>query len=186
MGVYQGRHRLLLLVIVTFMLGACSSSDNDLRSFIDEVSSRAGKPIEPVPEYKPAKKHVYVQHVARRDPFYSTTMAGNGNNKQKNTGAPDQTRQKQPLESFPLDALKMVGILKQNGTIWALVTAPNKVVYKVTVGTYMGKHYGRVTRVSERYIRLVETVREGDEWQKKKVKVDLNSNRVDGKKALSH
>ncbi len=42
--------------------------------------------------------------------------------------APNTKRPKQPLEAFPLDALKFVGILKEGNIVWALIKEPNGVV----------------------------------------------------------
>lgn len=173
-------------LIVIMLTGCDGSHDNDLQTYLEEVKSRPGKPIEPVPDYKPIKRFSYPLRANRRNPFYSRTALLNesGDNKKKNAvGAPDTTRPKQELEAFPLDGLKMVGILKQNGTIWALVLAPNGTVYKVTVGTYMGKHYGRVTRVADDYIRLIETVKKGEKWKKKEVVVNLETNKINAYKA---
>lgn len=172
---------------IILCLAGCSGGDDDLQAFIEEVRSRPGKPIEPVPTYKPTKRFAYPIKPNRRNPFYSRTsgVKKTDSKKKKNVvGAPDQRRPKQPLEAFPLDALKMVGILKENGTIWGLVSAPNGTVYKVTVGIYMGKHYGRVTRVSDNYIRLIETIKEGEKWKKKQVVIKLETNKVNDNKAM--
>jgi type IV pilus assembly protein PilP len=175
----------VLLIGVMILLNGCGGGDHDLHEIIDEVRQRPGKPIEPVPDYKPIKKFAYPIQPNRRNPFYSrTAMLEQSNKKKKNVGAPDMKRPKQPLEAFPLDGLTMVGILKQGGTIWGLVVSPNGVVHKVTVGTYMGKHYGRVTRVSDNFIRLTETVLDDGKWKKKKVKMELETNTIRDKKAL--
>jgi type IV pilus assembly protein PilO len=64
--------------------------------------------------------------------------------------------QKNPLQAFPLSALKMTGILKETNKKWALITAPNGMVYKVTVGDYMGQQAGRITTIDDDGVELPE------------------------------
>lgn len=71
---------------------------------------------------------------------------------------PDTTRPKEPLEAFPLSALRMRGVVQMQGDRLALVAAPDGVVYKVRVGNFMGTHYGRITAIQEHAIELRETV----------------------------
>lgn len=181
------RYSACIGVLIMVGLTGCGGGSRDgLQAYIEEVRGRPGKPIEPMPVYRPIKRFVYPLKTNRRNPFYSKTAhlkKNQDDKKQSDVGAPDTTRPKQELEAFPLDGLQMVGILKQNGTIWGLVLAPNGIVYKVTVGTYMGKHYGRVTRVSDTYIRLIETIQDSGKWKKKQVTLKLETNKVNAFKA---
>lgn len=180
------RYSVCIGVLIMIGLTGCGGETDDLHRYIEEVRTRPGKPIEPMPVYKPIKRFAYPFNTNRRNPFYSRTALLKKKQDEKSAndvGAPDRTRPKQELEAFPLDGLQMVGILKQNGTIWGLVQAPNGLVYKVTVGTYMGKHYGRVTRVADDYIRLIETVKDGGKWKKKQVTVKLGTDKVNAFKA---
>ena len=57
---------------------------------------------------------------------------------------PDLNRPKEPLEAFPLESLKMVGVLQQKNTNFALIKADTG-LYRVKVGNYMGQNFGIVT-----------------------------------------
>ena len=74
---------------------------------------------------------------------------------------PDADRPRQPLEQFPLDALQMVGVLDFAGAHYAMIKAPDGIVYRVAVGGYMGQNYGRVTRIEADRVDLEETVPNG-------------------------
>lgn len=74
---------------------------------------------------------------------------------------PDSNRPKQALEGYALDSLKMVGTIGSGAGLLALVQSPDKVVYRVGVGQYMGQADGRVTSVNASEIRLVELVSDG-------------------------
>jgi type IV pilus assembly protein PilP len=54
-----------------------------------------------------------------------------------------------------------VGTIGTGAGIVALVTAPDKVTYRVRPGVYLGQNDGRVTAVSEDRIDLVELVPDG-------------------------
>ena len=60
---------------------------------------------------------------------------------------PDPNRPKEPLESFPLDGLDMVGTLGEGGTLVGLVMDPERVIHRVNVGNYMGQTDGRITAI---------------------------------------
>ena len=53
--------------------------------------------------------------------------------------APDLTRRREPLEAYPLESLNMVGTLTQGKSTYALVRTPDKDVYQVTTGNYLGR-----------------------------------------------
>jgi type IV pilus assembly protein PilP len=67
-------------------------------------------------------------------------------------------RRKEPLEDFPLDALKMVGTLSRGKQSWAVIQAPDGTVHRVQKGNYLGQNFGRIKRVSEEKVDLVELV----------------------------
>jgi len=91
----------------------------DLKAFVEEVKARPGGPIKPVPEFKPAETYAYasgdraVPSSCRRPrpsrPRPSPARPPSG---------PEPRREE--LEQFPLDTLRMVGILEQNNEIWGL------------------------------------------------------------------
>src|SRR3546814_10764499 len=55
----------------------------------------------------------------------------------------------------------MVGTIGRGGGMVGLVVAPDKVVYRIQPGVYMGQNDGRVTAVHEDRIELVELVPDG-------------------------
>ena len=75
--------------------------------------------------------------------------------------APDLTRGAEPLESYPLESLNMVGTLTKDKTTYALVRTPDKDVYQVSQGNYLGQNFGVVTGITDSEIRLKELVQDG-------------------------
>lgn len=98
----------LLTGLLVLLLSACSGDSSDLVKYINEVKSRPGRPIEPIPKFAPLPIFRFPENDNRRNPFKPIDQK-----KRNDIYAPDKKRPKQPLESFPLDALKFVGTLKK-------------------------------------------------------------------------
>ncbi|WP_020647831.1 pilus assembly protein PilP [Solimonas variicoloris] len=139
-------------------LAGCGGGASDLDRYIAEVKARKTKDIEPIPQIKPYQPFEYVAD-ERRDPFVFVERAAENANP---TGPrPDLRRNKEPLEEFPLDALRMVGIIATPAGTYALVKAPDGVVHRVAVHNHMGQNYGEIVRISESEVSLLELVPDG-------------------------
>ena len=78
--------------------------------------------------------------------------------------ARELTRRKEALESFPLDAMSMVGNMVKANQPVALVKI-DSLLYQVRTGNYLGQNYGRVTKISETEVTLREIVQDSaGEW----------------------
>jgi type IV pilus assembly protein PilP len=161
----------LILALMTAALVACSSTANDeLSRYINEIKARGAKPVEPIPEFVPLEKFVYPEQDARRSPFKQKEVI-----KQSDQLAPNTNRPKQPLEQFPLDALKFVGILKQNSLVWGLISQPNGEIARVKIGDYMGQNFGKIISINDTTLRIEETVQVAGKWEKKVTTFNLNA-----------
>jgi len=77
---------------------------------------------------------------------------------------PELNRRKQPLEAYPLDAMSMVGSIRSQGQLVALVKVDN-LLYQVRAGSYLGQNYGRVNKITETEVTLREIVQDSaGEW----------------------
>jgi type IV pilus assembly protein PilP len=78
--------------------------------------------------------------------------------------ASELNRRKEPLESFPLDSMSMVGSVARQGRPYALLKVDN-LLYQVKPGDYLGQNYGRIVRIDETEITLREIVQDAaGEW----------------------
>ena len=147
---------LIPLWLSVALLCACSDDMDELRKYCADVRARKNNHIEPIPQIKQYETFTYVAG-GRRDPFApSLNVAKNGN-----SVSPDRNRNKEPLEEFPLDALKMVGIIDYEKVLYALVKAPDGVIHRVTVGNHMGQNFGRIIKIDANQISLIEIVADG-------------------------
>ncbi|HAT1792750.1 TPA: pilus assembly protein PilP [Legionella pneumophila] len=160
----------LLTGLLVLLLSACSGDSSDLVKYINEVKSRPGRPIEPIPKFAPLPIFRFPENDNRRNPFKPIDQK-----KRNDIYAPDKKRPKQPLESFPLDALKFVGTLKKDNEIWALIKQPDGQISRVRVGDYMGQNYGRIILIKNDLIKLEETVQKSGTWEKQSTTINLDT-----------
>ncbi|MDD2738633.1 MAG: pilus assembly protein PilP [Methylomonas lenta] len=151
----------LLCSALLSLLTACANDDlSDLNRFIQEVKSRPKGTIQPLPENKIVETYIF-QPQGLRDPFQpsekNTDEAG-----LDTTGVggirPDTDRRKEELEAFSLDSLRMMGTLNDHQGLWGLIKAKDGTIHSVQVGNHMGQNYGKITRILEDRIELMEIV----------------------------
>ncbi len=146
---------LALVVVAAAGLSACSGGDDDLQTFINETNKEAGGRVEPLPEVKPYQTYVYAD-MNLRSPFMPTSPnAGNANLR------PDAHRNREFLEQYSLDTMKMVGTISQSGQIFGLVQTKDGLVHRVVVGNYLGQNDGKITAISTAKIDVREIVPDG-------------------------
>ena len=146
----------LLLPIAMLAVGGCSSEIDELKQFVRDSDKGVPRRVEPLPAVKPFEPFAY-EGFDLPDPFKPRKIV----QKEGSAGgvAPDLNRRKEPLESFPLEQLKMVGTLSQSKETYALVKA-DKTLYRVKRGNYMGQNFGLITDVTDSEIKLKEIVQD--------------------------
>ncbi|GAC1628088.1 MAG: type 4a pilus biogenesis lipoprotein PilP [Nevskia sp.] len=154
----QGRAAALLGL--SLALAACSGGNDDLQRYVAEVKARKTTQIEPIPQMKQYEAYAYVAD-DRRDPFVATLAQHGRGEAADGTIRPDLNRNKEPLEEFPIDALRLVGVVTFNNRIYAMIKAPDGVIHRVTLGDHLGQNYGRITKVAEAEVTLSEIIPDG-------------------------
>ena len=164
LGTYGGWGRFATragLLLVILGVAGCGRGTDDLRVKVEEIKARKGAPLEPLPVPANFEVFEYKAHLEQpplRDPFSPSIDEPAGTTEGE---GPDMNRVKEPLESFPLDALDMVGTLGLVGSMTALVKDPDGVIHRIREGNYAGQSYGRVTAVHEDRIEFVELIPNG-------------------------
>ena len=143
-------------VLASFIVAGCSGGQSDLQKWIDETKKKPGGRIQPLPEVKPYESFVYSAS-ALRSPFQPV-----GPNSGPNASLrPNSRRNREFLEGFSLDTLKMVGTFKVGSNFYGLVQSKDGLVHKVQPGNYLGQNDGKVTEISGSKISLVEIIPDG-------------------------
>lgn len=145
------------LVLAALLLTGCGGDMSDLEAYVAEVKARQSTAIEPIPQMKQYEAFTYAPE-GRRDPF---TKSGQPQAAAAAGPKPDLNRNKEPLEEFPLDALRMVGTIRLPVGVFALVKAPDNVVHRVTTKNHMGQNYGQIVGITESEISLMELIPDG-------------------------
>lgn len=161
-------------LIVPLLLSGCVNTDmSDLQSYVDEVKNRPASGIEPIPEIKQVVGFVYAAK-NRRDPFTPQEDETAATESVLDAGVrPDPNRRKEELESYSLDSLRMVGTLEQDEATWGLVKTSDGTIHRVATGNYLGLNDGKITRISEDKIELIELVPTGSGFLEKEAGLAL-------------
>jgi type IV pilus assembly protein PilP len=147
-----------LAVAASLVLAGCGGeSHQDLRAWMAAQGAGQKGKLDPLPQMKPYEPFAY-NAFDIPDPFKPRKIEpAKGGSKL----APDLTRRREPLEAFPLESLAMVGTLQKGKTVYALVRTPEKDIYQVRAGNFLGQNYGLVTGISDAELKLKELVQDG-------------------------
>ena len=160
-----------ICVCACLALAACGGSGHpDLDAWMKDQGKAAKGKLDPLPQIKPYDPFTY-NAFDLPDPFKPRKIEPT-----KGGGklAPDFTRRKEPLESFPLESLLMVGTLAKNKTTYALVATPERDVFQVRAGNYMGQNYGVITEIGDSELKLKELLQDGaGDWTERSSSLQL-------------
>ncbi|CAM3109839.1 pilus assembly protein PilP [Vibrio mytili] len=169
------KNRSLLMALTGALLIGCQANDDSLTDYINNVENQARRDVE---KLKPAEQYVAVAYDPKvlREPFELPQEATIATQPvaREDCWQPPSRKRTGKLEKFPLNQLRLKGVMGMGNTVSGLVQAPNGTVYKVKPGQYLGRNNGKVTHVSHNYLLINETLPDGlGCWQKRKVKLAL-------------
>ena len=170
--------RVAMLLMVGTLLAACGGeSHQDLRAWMAEQGKGTRGRLDPVPQIKPYEPFAY-NAFDLPDPFKPRKIEPT---KGGSKLAPDLGRRREPLESFPLESLAMVGTIEKGRALYALVKTPEKDIYQVRQGNYLGQNYGVIIGISDADIKLKELVQDGaGDWTERSSALNLLPSEVKG------
>lgn len=145
-----------LAIFACLILVACGNEEHqDLKQWMKDATKDLKSRVPPLPQIKEFPVVAYDAGDIV-DPFRPSKI-----DPEKKAGGggiqPDLNRRKEPLESYPLESLKMVGTIKKERMVYALIQA-DKNVHQVKIGNYMGQNFGIVTNITEAELMLRELV----------------------------
>ncbi len=163
--------RAVALTVAAFVLAGCGGeSHQDLRAWMNEQGKGARGKLDPLPQIKSYDPFAY-NAFDLPDPFKPRKIEPT---KGGTKLSPDLTRRREPLEAFPLESLLMVGTLEKNKTVFALVRTPERDVFQVRAGNYLGQNFGVVTGIGDSEVKLKELVQDGaGDWTERSSTLQL-------------
>ncbi len=151
--------RKLAVALLSVALAACSGGDNeDLRQWMNEAAKDIKGKIPPLPQVKPYEPVPY-DTGNLIDPFRPSKI---GAEQKKNGGGglqPNMDRPREPLESYPLESLKYVGVMTRKKISYGIIQVDGS-LHQVRIGNYMGQNFGVINKVSESDVTLKELVQD--------------------------
>lgn len=154
-----------LIILSMVFLVACSGGADvvDLEQFVADTSSKPRGKIQPLPEFKPYSAFIYSAS-AMRAPFESpVAFEAMSSRFEDSVDAPDEDRRKGPLERYSIGELNLVGTMaKESDDLSALIQTSSGGVHLLNVGDHLGKNHGRIIKISDSKIELVEVVPNGN------------------------
>ncbi|MDN5923461.1 MAG: pilus assembly protein PilP [Xanthomonadales bacterium] len=165
-------HTVMLLAAAALLAG-CSSSRGDLEQWVAQQKAKTGAPLPPLPVIKTFETFTYTDQDLR-DPFASAQVAVQPGEVANTGPRPDPNRVKEPLESYALDSLKMVGTIGHGKSMVGLLEDAKGLIHRVHDGNYVGKNYGHIIGITEDQIHLVELVSNGNGgWMEREAKIKM-------------
>lgn len=175
----------LVMIAVSGLLTGCVNRDkSDLDKYVAGILERPGGQIEQLPPIKPYERYLYQSAENNaRDPFQSliNTVPEKVVAESSQTSAEQQryadeisAHNREELESFELDSLRMVGTLQNDAELWGIVQDNAGSVHRVQVGNYLGRNFGKILNIQEDRIELREVVKDSEgRWEERQAGLAL-------------
>ena len=167
------RIRLTMVVLAILGISGCVSNDmSDLEKQVSKIMSKPGGRLEPLPEVKPYEAYLYESgKLGARNPFKRFYVVEQSLAIEESEGPVDdglteemrneiQNRNREELEGFELDSIKMVGTLQNEDNHWGIVIDPGGIVHRVKTGNYIGLNIGKITSIQEEQIEVREIIKD--------------------------
>lgn len=173
---YSRLYALLAATTLMLMLTGCGDDGvQEVRQWMTEIRQQTRVAVPKLSAPKKFTPFIY-QETDEIDPFNPKKLSAALAKLQAHADGglkPDLQRRRDPLESYPLDTLRMVGTLEKAGMTYALLQA-DKMVFRVKVGSYIGQNFGMVTHVTESAVDLKEIVQDASgDWIERPAKLEL-------------
>ena len=165
--------RLTIVLLAILGVAGCVSGDmTDLEKQVSKIMSKPGGRLEPLPEIKPYEAYVYESGKSgARNPFKRFYVVEQSLAIEESEGPVDdglteemrneiQNRNREELEGFELDSIKMVGTLQNEDNHWGIVIDPDGIVHRVKTGNYIGLNIGKITSIEEEQIEVREIIKD--------------------------
>lgn len=170
-----GRKILILILPFLTLTGCGDNGVAELQQWMDSVKKDTRVVISKISE---PKVYVPVAYSSKSqvDPFNPAKLLvvlARMRAESDNGLRPDMERRREVLEAFPLDTLKMVGLIEKANMRQALIQV-DKTVYQAKIGNYVGQNFGMITKITDSEIEIKEIVQDAaGEWTERKSTLEL-------------
>ena len=179
---FENLNKRILLITSIMVLNGCVSYDTtDLDQWTQEMLARPGGRIEPLPEIRPYEAYSYKSAEEGRlnpfDLFYVVRVdpdLPDGDVPIPPDILREIERNREELEQFELDSLRMVGTMEDSAEQWGNIVDPDGIVHRVSVGNYMGRNIGKIVNIFSDRIELREITKNTQgRWEERQAAIAL-------------
>lgn len=163
------------LACLTLLLVGCGKDLTDLQEYANQVKATAQTNIEPMPTVEKYESFEY-SVTGLRSPFVAPKpeLIQDKYSQSLDCLQPSFRRNKEPLEKYPLDNVKMRGTLGSRTSMFALVSASDGSLYRVSVGNHIGLFHGKIVDITSEAILLEEMIPDGTGcWEIRKAEITI-------------
>lgn len=158
--------RLALALGGILALAGCAGDQDELQDWMEQQRREVKPRVEPLSPPKKFDPQPYMA-VEGGDPFSPQKLAVALKQEARLPNSlltAEMNRRREPLESYPLDSMSMVGFMVKQGRPHALLRVDG-LLYQVKAGDHIGQNFGRITRITENELTLREVVQDAaGEW----------------------
>jgi type IV pilus assembly protein PilP len=148
--------QLISITVFSLLLAGCGDGEgDDLDKFMRDAAKGMRIKVQPLPEVKPYLALQYNADGTLSDPFRARKAANKTGGLQPNLNRP-----KEPMEAYPLESIKYVGMISRSKLTYALLKTPDNGVQQVKIGNFVGQNYGMVTKITDNEVTLKEIVQD--------------------------
>lgn len=151
----------VMLAGLSMLIASCSSKVDLVNFAMADISNQTPLPVEAAPIFHAVPNFQYAAQQLR-NPLLPNSLANELKMTVNKRVKPNSLRIRQPLEQFMLETLQMKGTMQmeQYHRI-ALIKMPDGHLERVQLGDYMGLNQGKVIKISETQIDLLELIADG-------------------------
>lgn len=165
-----------LWIVGCLWLAACDSRDDDLRAWMAQARKNHHAAPAPVPP-APAPMLLRYEPEGRSDPFSAARLNAVDDAAAHSGLQPDLRRVREPLESYALASLRLIGSLRRGRDVIALVEVDQR-IYTVRIGSHLGQDFGKVVAIGERTVDVDELVPDSSGgWVQRRAQLALQETR---------
>lgn len=154
-GYYSTFNRCLPFIFACLAVACSGDEGDDLDQFIRNAGNEMQIKVKPLPEVKTYLSFEFNADGTLSDPFKSRKASSKAGLLQPNFNRP-----KEPMESYPLESLKYVGMLEKSKLTFALLKTPDNGVQQVKLGSYVGQNFGKVSEIKDSEVVFKEVVQD--------------------------
>lgn len=169
----------ICLPLLALLAGCGDGSEGEIREWMAQTRNQAKVFVPKLAEPKTFAPFSYSRKDSI-DPFNPAKLAAALAKLRAQSGSglkPDMERPREPLEQYPLDAVRMVGTLQKPGLSYAILQV-DKLIYQAKVGNYLGQNFGMITEITEDSVNLKEIVQDAaGEWTERKARLELQESK---------